>query len=175
MSGAPEMERLIRVRHLPAGAVRIEANPAERAALAARFGICAVHSLVATAELDPRDGGIVQATGQLRAEIEQECAISQEPFATTIKEPLSLVFTPLDDRPVTPDEEVELDTGDLDEISYSGDSFDLGEAVAQTLALAIDPYAEGPQADAVRAQAGIVSDDAPSGPLAEALAGLKLN
>ena len=40
---------------------------------------------------------------------------------------------------------------------------------AQTLALAIDPYAEGPDADATREKAGIKSDDAPSGPLAEAL------
>ena len=51
----------------------------------------------------------------------------------------------------------------------------LGEAIAQTLALAIDPYREGPDADEARKKAGIVSDEdhAPSGPLAEALAGLK--
>ena len=47
--------------------------------------------------------------------------------------------------------------------------------MAQTLALAIDPYREGPDADEARKKAGIVSDEdhAPSGPLAEALAGLK--
>ena len=73
----------------------------------------------------------------------------------------------------SPDEEVELLADELDEIPFTGDSFDLGEAVAQTLALAIDPYAEGPQAERARAEAGIVTDDAPAGPLAAALAALR--
>ncbi len=63
------------------------------------------------------------------------------------------------------------------ELEYEGDSFDLGEALAQTLGLAIDPYREGPDAEAVRNEAGIESDEefdaAPKGPLAEALAGLR--
>ena len=69
--------------------------------------------------------------------------------------------------------EIELAADDLDEIEYSGITFDLGEAVAQSLGLAIDPYAEGPNADATRKAAGISSDDEPSGPLAEALKALK--
>ena len=71
------------------------------------------------------------------------------------------------------DEEVELDADELDRIAYSGDAFDLGEAIAQTLGLAVDPYAEGPNAAAIRAEVGIKGDDQPSGPLAEALARLK--
>ncbi|QYU69205.1 hypothetical protein J4558_03410 [Leptolyngbya sp. 15MV] len=51
--------------------------------------------------------------------------------------------------------------------------FDLGEAVAQSLGLAIDPYAVGPEAEAARREAGIASDDVPSGPLAEALRALR--
>lgn len=175
MSEHSEMERLIRVRHVPAGVVRIEASAAECGGLAARFGICAVHSLLAEVELEAGGGGTVRANGWLNARIEQECAVSREPFTATIQEPLALVFIPHADRPAAPDEELELDTEALDEIGYAGESFDLGEAVAQTLGLAIDPYAEGPQADAARAEAGIVSDDAAAGPLAEALASLKLN
>ena len=53
-----------------------------------------------------------------------------------------------------------------------GTAFDLGEAVAQSFGLAIDPYAAGPEADSVRREAGIVDEDAPSGPFA-ALAALK--
>ncbi len=49
--------------------------------------------------------------------------------------------------------------------------FDLGEAVAQSLALAIDPYAVGPSAEQARKDAGL-GDEAASGPFA-ALAGLK--
>ena len=45
--------------------------------------------------------------------------------------------------------------------------------MAQTLGLAIEPYAEGPKADAVRKKAGIVEEGQQDGPLAEALAALK--
>ena len=68
-------------------------------------------------------------------------------------------------------EEVELDEGELDEIPFEGHLFDLGEAVAQSLALAIDPYAEGPNAERVRKEAGLL-DEAASGAFA-ALAALK--
>ena len=71
-----------------------------------------------------------------------------------------------------PEEEITLDSPILDEIEYAGPTFDLGEAVAQSLALAIDPFAAGPEAEAARAQHGI-SDQGPKGALAEALAALK--
>jgi hypothetical protein len=67
--------------------------------------------------------------------------------------------------------EIELEESELDEIPYTGTSFDLGEAVAQSLALAIDPYAVGPDAERVRADSGL-SDQAAAGPFA-ALAALK--
>ena len=49
--------------------------------------------------------------------------------------------------------------------------FDLGEAVAQDLALAIDPYAVGPGAERARKEAGLL-DEAAAGPFA-ALEALK--
>jgi hypothetical protein len=74
---------------------------------------------------------------------------------------------------VTEDEEIELEADDCDEIEFAGEMFDLGEAVAQSLGLAIDPYAEGPDADAARTAAGIVQEGEVRGPLADLLAGLK--
>ena len=47
------------------------------------------------------------------------------------------------------------DASDCDEITYSGDRFDVGEAVAQSLALAIDPFATGPEADRIRTEVGL--------------------
>ena len=58
------------------------------------------------------------------------------------------------------------------EIAFEGDDIDLGEAVAETLGLAIDPYARGPDAEAARRAAGLSDEDAPTGPFA-ALAALK--
>jgi len=94
----------------------------------------------------------------------------------SLGEPVDLIFVPEEaDKAATLQEEIELEESDLDTIPFAGRSFDLGEQIAQTLGLAIDPYAEGPGADAVREKAGITGDDeqTTSGPLAEALAALK--
>jgi uncharacterized metal-binding protein YceD (DUF177 family) len=171
---AAELTRMIKARPLPAGAVVIEATADERAALAVRFGLGAVHSLRAEVALEQKSRAI-RATGRLRADILQPCAISAEDFPVTIDEPIDLRFVEDRERPMTEDErlEIELEADDCDEIAFSGDMFDLGEAVAQTLGLAIDPYAEGPNADAARKAAGIVAEGEQDGPLAALLAGLK--
>ena len=69
------------------------------------------------------------------------------------------------------EDEIEITADDCDEIEYEGMTFDLGEAVAQSLGLAIDPFAEGPEADAARQKHGLAGEEA-SGPFA-ALAALK--
>lgn len=176
MSGQEnELVRLVKPRALPAGAMTIEASAAECAALAKRFGVTAIHSLKAEVTFDEKDGAVL-ADGTLHASIEQPCAVSREDFTYDVSEPLSLRFV-LEGSGHTyePDEEVELDADDLDEIEYAGETFDIGEAIAQTLGLAIDPYREGPGAEAVRQDAGIESDEdrKPSGPLAEALSALR--
>lgn len=163
---------MIKARPLPAGAVVIEASPEERAALALRFGLGAVESLRADVVLDAKPRAI-RATGRLKAAILQPCAISGEDFPVTIDEPVDLRFIEENQRPAAEGEEIELEADDCDEIGFTGDMFDLGEAVAQTLGLAIDPYAEGPDADAARAAAGIVKEGEQDGPLAALLAGLK--
>jgi uncharacterized metal-binding protein YceD (DUF177 family) len=162
---------MIKARPLPAGPVIIEASEDERAALAARFGLGAIESLVATIALESRPRAI-RATGRLAARVMQPCAVSGEDFPVTIDEPVDLRFVEENQHAAT-EEEIELEADDCDEIAFSGEMFDLGEAVAQTLGLAIDPYAEGPDADAARAAAGIVKEGEQLGPLADLLAGLK--
>lgn len=175
MTGAlppSELTRMVKARPLPGGTVVIEASPEERAALALRFGLGAVESLRAEVALEQRPRAI-RATGRLTAQIMQPCAISGEDFPVSIDEAVDLRFVDEGQRPPTEAEEIELEADDCDEIGFSGEMFDLGEAVAQTLGLAIDPYAEGPDADAVRKAAGIVQEDEVLGPLADLLAGLK--
>lgn len=171
---APELTRMVKARPLPAGPVVIEASPDERAALATRFGLGAVHSLRAEVALEQKPRAI-RATGRLKANILQPCAVSTEDFPVTIDEPVDLRFVEDSGRPMTEDEalEIELEADDCDEIAYTGEMFDLGEAVAQTLGLTIDPYAEGPNAAAARKAAGIVKEGEQDGPLAAMLAALK--
>jgi hypothetical protein len=165
MIGA-EFARPFDVRQLDHKAVRLVANEGERAALAKRFELVRIHRLEAEIVLE-RHGQALSATGRLEADIVQSCAVSAEDLPVAVREPLAFRFVPaaMGHRP---DEEVELDAQDLDEIEFSGTSLDLGEAVAQTLALAIDPFAKGPEAEAARR----LLDDGSASPFA-ALASLK--
>lgn len=174
---ATELSRPTRARQLPADPVIIEASEEERAALAKRFGLPRIDSL--RAEVTLAEGGkAVLATGMLEAAIVQNCAVSHEEFDVAIHEPLALRFVEEGTIPAALSEddeiEIELSADDCDEMEFSGEMFDLGEAIAQSLGLAIDPYAIGPDADAVRKDAGIVQEgEQADGPLAAALAALK--
>jgi hypothetical protein len=174
-SEAPELSRMIKARLLPADAVLIEADERERAALSERFGLVSIEELSASVELEQCQRG-VRAEGSFTARITQTCAVAGEPFDTSISEPILLRFIETGTASLTPseDEEVDFDltAEDCDEIEYDGESFDLGEAVAQSLGLAIDPYAEGPRAAEARKAAGIVEEGQQDGPLADALRGL---
>lgn len=162
-----EFSRPIDRRHLAATPTHLVASDDERKALAKRFGLVRVDRLEAEIQLTA-DGDAVDATGHLHAAIVQSCAISGEDLPVTIDEPFALRFVP--ERPIE-EEELELTESELDEIPFTGHTFDLGEAVAQSLALAIDPYAVGPNAEQARKEAGL-ADEATSGPFA-ALAALK--
>lgn len=169
MTATPEFSRTVQLRHVDARTHELEANESERAALARRFGLVAIERLRADVELE-RNGDVVDANGKLEADIVQSCAVSGEDLPATIREPLAFRFVPEKSAPAG-EEEIELESGELDEIPYAGGSFDLGEAVAQSLALAIDPYAIGPDAEAAREDAGLL-DEQSAGPFA-ALKGLK--
>ena len=175
---SPELTRMVKARLLPAGAVLIEADERERVALSQRFGVVSIEALSASIDLEQTQKG-VRAQGPLRASITQACAVSGEQFPVHIEEPIELCFVEEGSASLTPSEEDEIDfdlsAEDCDEIEYSGESFDLGEAVAQTLGLAIDPYAEGPGADAARKDAGIIEEGQQDGPMAEMLKGLTKN
>lgn len=166
-SDAPELSRPIDLRQILAKPVKVEASEAERKALARRFALVRIDRLEAELALEV-DGDAVVAKGRLRAAIVQSCAVSGDDLPVTIDEPLSLRFVP--EAEVTGGE-IELEESELDEIPFTGTVFDLGEAVAQSLALAIDPYAVGPEAERARREAGLL-DESSSGPFA-ALAALK--
>lgn len=166
---APEFSRPFDVRQLDHRAVQLVADEAERAALARRFGIVRIDRLEAEIVLE-RDGAALDARGTLSADIVQSCAVSAEDLPVAIRAPLAFRFIPATSAP-RPDEEVELDADALDEIEFTGTSVDLGEAVAQSVALEIDPFATGPGAEEARRKAGLLDEQA-AGPFA-ALAALK--
>jgi hypothetical protein len=166
---ADEFPRPVDIREADGKQLKLAANEAERAALARRFDLVRIDRLEADVALS-RNGDTIDAKGRLSADIVQSCAVSAEDLPVAVREKLAFRFVP-EARGHQPDEEIELDANALDEIAYSGTSFDVGEAIAQSLALAIDPYATGPGAEAARKAAGLLDEES-AGPFA-ALKGLK--
>ncbi|MBM3595094.1 MAG: DUF177 domain-containing protein [Alphaproteobacteria bacterium] len=153
---APEFSRVVDLRHCDGRKFEVVAKPEERARLAERFDLVRIDDLKA-ALLLRRDGDLVHATGSFEARWVQTCALSAEDLPVSVSQPLTLRFVPAkSNQPAEKD--LEIDSDDADEIEYSGTAIDLGEAVAQSLALAIDPFATGPAAAEARERLRAESD-----------------
>jgi uncharacterized metal-binding protein YceD (DUF177 family) len=106
-----------------------------RARLAERFGLESIGRLEGRLSV-AREGAGARATGQLVADVVQRCVVSGEPVPAHVSEALDLRFETLE----TGAEEIELEPDALDVMPVEGDAIDLGEALAQALAVALDPY-----------------------------------
>lgn len=174
MNGAaPEFSRIVRMDEIgrlqwPA---HIDATPAECDALARRFGFASLDRLAADYSLT-REGRTVVATGTIRAALSQPCIATGEPVAETVDEDFAIRFVPEEAQHApAPGEEIELDAGDCDIVAYTDERIDIGDAIAETLALAVNPYPRGPGADDFLRAAGVLREE-DAGPFA-ALAALK--
>jgi uncharacterized metal-binding protein YceD (DUF177 family) len=157
---AVELSRPIRLDAIGSAGltVTITADATERAALAARFGLVALDRFEAAIRLE-RDGDKVRAEGSLIAEVVQSCIATAEPIATTIDEKFALRFVP--ETSMADGDEIELSETDCDTLAHDGKAIELGEAIAETLALAIDPFPRSPDADAALRGAGVLGEDEP--------------
>lgn len=118
--------------------VSIEATVEERIALARRFDLDALDALHAKVTLTASARGI-EAQGRLIAAVVQACVVTADPVPATIDQPVTLRFV---DPEVlaSAQEEVELHEDDCDTVPHEGGAVDVGEGVAQTLGLALDPF-----------------------------------
>lgn len=153
----PEFSRLERADTIGEGerTIHIAADAAERAALAKRFDLKSVDALEGEFRLRRDAAGII-AHGHVRGAVVQACVVTDDAIPVTIDEPVALRFV-LDDA--AGEDEVELSEDALDTMVYDGAAVDLGEAAAETMALALDPYPRGPNAAAALRAAGVVSED----------------
>ena len=147
----------------------LAASEEERRATAERLGLDSIDRLDAHAVL-ARKGLMVEAHGRVTASLKQSCVVTGEPVAAHLDEPFDIMFTP-EPQPERSDQEVELGSADCDVVFHDGGSIDLGAAIADTLALALDPYPRSAGAEAALREAGVISEEQ-AGPFA-ALAALK--
>jgi len=131
----PEISRPIEVARVsPVGShEKISADAKECAALAKRLMLPAVHAVSAVLLVKPWRGGGYKVTGDVRADIEQESVISLETFRSDVVFPVERYF--LSHGRVESDDDVDV---------IEGGVIDLGEVVAETLGLELDPYPRKP-------------------------------
>ena len=132
------------------------ADEAERSAVAKRLRLGRIDRFDAHAALS-RDGMRVRAQGRLVAAVEQSCVITGDPVPARLDEPFDILFMP-EPEVARPDEEIELGPEDCDVVFHDGATIDLGGAIADTLALALDPYPRSPGADQALKEAGVISE-----------------
>lgn len=120
----------------------IEASPVERAALAQRFGLLALDSLSATVRLRRvRGGAAIRLSGRLTADVTQACVVSLAPVEDHVEDEFTVLYAdsgPADETAIGADADVELPE------PLPAGPLDIGEAVAQQLSLALDPYPRAP-------------------------------
>ena len=141
----PEFSRLLQVERIPAAGTEevIEALPEEREALARRFKVPAILSLVARFKAVPWRRGGVEVRGEIEAEVEQVSVVSLETFAAQITEPVARYYQAQNAPGHRPSVLSVESLEDEPEVISAG-AIDLGELAAETLALALDPYPRKP-------------------------------
>ncbi len=154
----PEFSRRVAVDQIGAGGHKtgIAADAAECAALAGRFGWTRIERLTANANLLARAGG-VDALGTLSATVERACVATGEPVRESVEEAFAIHFVRADETAAAA-EEVELDEDELDVVEFDGAAVDIGEAVAQTLALSVAPFPRSPAAETKLREAGVLAE-----------------
>jgi len=132
--------------------VLLQATPEECIVVAARMGIPAIQSLECRFKLTAGNGpGSIYAEGRLQARVTRECVVSAVDFETEVEDEFAICFVPSGSERDDPDPDLP------DEVPYDGDTIDLGEATAEQLALALDPYPriEGATVPDIEDEAGV--------------------
>ena len=170
----------VKVGHVALNAVtiKIEADEKERAGLAKLWNIVAVDALTADVRLSrwKRDG--IRVSGHFHGALKQICVASLQPISTVIEDEFTAHFVPETSKLARRDDIqngeiiIDVDGPDIPD-TFTANTIDIGEVVAEYAALVIDPYPRDPEAiiDEKFQSSDLEDDKAPS-PFA-ALASIK--
>ncbi|WP_430475452.1 YceD family protein [Thalassospira lucentensis] len=146
----PEFSRIVKTDEQVSRKERltIEASEKERAALAKRFELVSIDSLKAELTIKISSNGEVTVHGPMSAQITQNCVTTLEPVPEAVEDTVDVLFSPHvseDDLPSNPDDLENLSEEELMALLNQPEplvdnKIDVGEVVAQFLAVAMDPY-----------------------------------
>lgn len=129
--------------------VVVEADAAQREALAEAHGLLSVESYRAEMLVSAWKRSGVRVSGRVTADITQACVVTLEPVTAHIDEAVEGVFLPQDSKLARFDQEGEMlldaEGPDSPEV-FTGDTIDAGALAEEFFGLAIDPYPRKPDA-----------------------------
>jgi len=142
---APEFSRLVVADTISSNPQHreIAADPGERDALARRFGLLSLDKLTAVLDLQRQAGDVIHVSGHLSADAVQRCVVSLVPVPVHLETDFEVSYGGA---------AAQGDEGDIDPVGIDAPEpliegrIDLGEALAQQLAIALDPYPRAPGA-----------------------------
>lgn len=181
----PEFTRPVAIESLDDGgaALTVEADAEERTRLAERFGLVGITSLAGTVRVTAEPGGeLFRLEGAFTADVTQTCVVTLEALPTRLEDSFVRLYSTAADADEPVDEHLGLDTQDPPD-PVEGGHIDVGEAIAEQLALSLDPfprkpgisftdYSPDPSGGSADSAAGAADSGAADGPFA-ALARLK--
>jgi hypothetical protein len=133
---------------------KVSAEPQERADLARRFGLPALHSLEAELRISRWRGEGVKIKGRFTADLDQTCVVSLDIFRSLLSDGFESYFLPA--RTSAGAESAVIEEGDAE--PFVNGIIDMGEVVAEAVALVLDPYPKKPGVSF----ADVIEDDGPS-------------
>ncbi|MBR1777021.1 MAG: DUF177 domain-containing protein [Alphaproteobacteria bacterium] len=145
----PEFSYSVDINRIPASGVvlNLQADKKQCSALAKRFGLEAIHALSAEVTFKRINKKRVRTEAHFKAQVEQICVITLEPFVQQVEDSFSVVFSQEKETSLRLNE-VDLDMNEEDDLEFlQGDKIDAGELVAEYLSLALDPFPHAPNAE----------------------------
>lgn len=170
---APEFSLIVAAADVPPAGkeLRFEVDEATRAKLAERMGIVELKRLSGVASIRPYRKEGLTLDCRFEADLVQSCVVTLDPVDEHVDEEFRQRYLPahLLDLPSAkaPDSQreiaVDIEADDAPEPMTAG-GIDVGEAVAERLALALDPYPRKPDAsfDTPPEDAGDASESRPN-------------
>jgi len=146
MSGR-ELTRVVHLHDLADGPVelRINVDEASRSALAERFGLDSLMMLNAQV-MASRHGRGLRVEGHFSAQPVQRCVVTGKAVVSNVAESFTVVFLPeIAEAEAAGNGGIDVEATE-DYEPLTSDRVDVGEVVAQSLALALDPYPRSAEA-----------------------------
>lgn len=110
-----------------------------------RLDLVELRNVRAEGKVWPMDEG-VYVDFRLTAHVEQTCVVTLDPVGTDVDERVSLQYTPAASEPAEPSV-IDMDDEDDPPELLVDDRVDIGAAMAEHLALALDPWPRKPDAE----------------------------